>query len=88
VFDPEGESEHHELGRDRHAGGVVCDAGRSTVTSQRRPWENGYSESFHSRVRDEFLALEIFYNLRAGRELTAGWKEYYNHHRPHRSLGY
>ncbi len=52
------------------------------------PWENGYAESFHSRVRDEFLALEIFENLQAARELTAAWKEDYNHHRPHGSLGY
>jgi transposase InsO family protein len=52
------------------------------------PWENGYAESFHSRLRDEFLALEIFDNLRAARELTAAWKEDYNHHRPHGSLGY
>jgi len=52
------------------------------------PWENGYAESFHSRVRDEFLALEIFENLRAARELTAAWKEDYNQQRPHGSLGY
>lgn len=52
------------------------------------PWENGYAESFHSRVRDEFLALEIFDNLGSARELTAAWKQDYNHHRPHGSLGY
>jgi transposase InsO family protein len=52
------------------------------------PWENGYAESFHSRVRDEFLGLEIFDNLPAARSLTAAWKEDYNHHRPHSSLGY
>jgi transposase InsO family protein len=52
------------------------------------PWENGFAESFHGRVRDEFLAIEIFDNLRAARELTAAWKEDYNHHRPHSSLGY
>ena len=52
------------------------------------PWENGYAESFHSRVRDEFLALEIFESLAAARLLTAAWREDYNHHRPHGSLGY
>lgn len=52
------------------------------------PWENGYAESFHSRVRDEFLALEVFENLAAARRLTVNWKEDYNHHRPHSSLGY
>jgi transposase InsO family protein len=52
------------------------------------PWENGYAESFHSRLRDEFLAREIFDNLRAARGLTASWKDDYNHCRPHSSLGY
>ena len=52
------------------------------------PWENGYAESFHSRFRDEFLALEEFETLSTARRLTAPWKEDYNHHRPHSSLGY
>lgn len=52
------------------------------------PWENGYAESFHSRFRDEFLALEEFENVAAARELTTAWKEDYNHYRPHSSLGY
>ena len=52
------------------------------------PWENGYAESFHSRVRDEFLATEVFESLAAARKLTASWKEDYNHYRPHGSLGY
>ncbi len=52
------------------------------------PWENGYAESFHSRLRDEFLALEVFENLPAARKLTALWRDDYNHHRLHSSLGY
>jgi transposase InsO family protein len=52
------------------------------------PWENGYAESFHSRLRDEFLAPEVFESLAAARKLTAAWREDYNHHRPHSSLGY
>jgi putative transposase len=52
------------------------------------PWENGYAESFHSRLRDEFLALEEFENLGAARRLTAAWKREYNERRPHSSLGY
>jgi transposase InsO family protein len=52
------------------------------------PWENGYAESFHSKLRDEFLAMEEFENLTAARRLTAAWKEDYNHQRPHSSLGY
>lgn len=52
------------------------------------PWQNGYAESFHSRVRDEFLLREVFENLVAACQLTAAWREDYNHHRPHSSLGY
>jgi putative transposase len=52
------------------------------------PWQNGYAESFHSRLRDEFLAREVFESLAAARKLTAAWREDYNHVRPHGSLGY
>ncbi len=52
------------------------------------PWENGYAESFHSKFRDEFLALEVFESLTAARRLTRSWRTDYNHHRPHSSLGY
>lgn len=52
------------------------------------PWENGYAESFHSRLRDEFLAMEEFESLQAARTLTAAWRDDYNHHRPHSSLDY
>lgn len=52
------------------------------------PWENGYAESFHSRLRDEFLALEEFESLAAARTLTTAWKDDYNNRRPHSSLGY
>ena len=52
------------------------------------PWENGYAESFHSRVRDEFLALEEFESLSAARSLTCRWREDFNQVRPHSSLGY
>jgi putative transposase len=52
------------------------------------PWENGYAGSFHSRFRDECLALEVFDGLRDARAITAAWKDDYNHRRPHGSLGF
>jgi putative transposase len=52
------------------------------------PWENGYAESFHSRLRDELLNAEVFADVREARALAAAWKHEYNHHRPHSSLGY
>jgi len=52
------------------------------------PWENGYCESFNSKMRDEFLNGEIFYSLKEARVLTERWRVYYNTERPHSSLGY
>ena len=52
------------------------------------PWENGYAESFHSKLVDEFLAREEFEGLSAARRLTQAWREDYNRDRPHGSLGY
>lgn len=52
------------------------------------PWENGFVESFNSKLRDEFLNRELFENLRAAQTQTAAWRDDYNHHRPHSSLNY
>ena len=52
------------------------------------PWENGYIESFNSKLRDELLNGEIFYTLREAKVLIERWRRYYNVERPHSSLGY
>ncbi len=52
------------------------------------PWENGYAESFFSRLRDELLNAEVFADLREAQALAAGWRTEYNQRRPHSSLGY
>ncbi len=52
------------------------------------PWENGYAESFHGRLRDELLNAEDFADLREAKVLAARWRSDYNHRRPHSSLGY
>lgn len=52
------------------------------------PWENGYCESFNSKLRDEFLNGEIFYTLKEVQVLAERWRIYYNTERPHSSLGY
>jgi transposase InsO family protein len=52
------------------------------------PWENGYCESFNSKLRDELLNGEIFYSLREAQVLTERWRVHYNTRRPHSSLGY
>jgi putative transposase len=52
------------------------------------PWQNGYAESFHSRLRDEFLNLEDFESEAQAQALGALWKVEYNTERPHSSLAY
>jgi hypothetical protein len=52
------------------------------------PWENGSAESFHSRLRDEFLNAEEFDNLTHARVLSMTWRLNYNHRRPHSALDY
>ena len=51
------------------------------------PWQNGYAESFHSRLRDELLNMEEFDSVRHARAHAAAWREDYNGYRPHSSLG-
>src|SRR5690606_6335379 len=52
------------------------------------PWENGYAESFFSRLRDELLNCEEFANLAEARWFAKRHKEEHNHQRPHSSLRY
>jgi putative transposase len=52
------------------------------------PWENGYAESFHGRLRDELLEGELFTCLAEAKMLSVQWRLEYNHRRPHSSLGY
>ena len=52
------------------------------------PWENGYAESFFSRLRDELLDRELFAGLREAKHLAALRQNEYNHRRPHSALDY
>jgi putative transposase len=52
------------------------------------PWENGYAESFNSKVRDELLNVEEFGSLLEARVLAKIWRQRYDHERPHSSLHY
>jgi transposase InsO family protein len=61
---------------------------RTLYVAPGSPWENGYAESFHSKLRDEFLTQEEFETLSSARKQTGSWRDDYNHHRPHSSLGY
>jgi putative transposase len=52
------------------------------------PWQNGYVESFHDKLRRECLDMEVFRNGNEARVVIEAWREHYNRERPHSSLGY
>ena len=52
------------------------------------PWENGYIESFNSKLRDELLNGEVFTTMTEARILIEQWRREYNNFRPHSALGY
>ena len=52
------------------------------------PWENGYVESFHGKLRDELLNREIFLSLDEARWVIDRWRSDYNHRRIHSALAY
>ena len=52
------------------------------------PWENGYIESFNSKLRDELLNGELFLHIDELRYIADRWQMDYNHYRPHSSLDY
>jgi putative transposase len=67
----------------------LADTGAKTLYIEPgSPWENGYCESFNSKLRDEFLNGELFYSIKELRVLAERWRVHYNTVRPHSSLGY
>ena len=52
------------------------------------PWENAFSETFVSRMRDELLDREVFANVAEAKVLSGDYREHYNHERPHGALSY
>lgn len=51
------------------------------------PQQNGFVESFHSRMRSEALNVEEFDSVLEARVVIGEWRELYNNVRRHRGLG-
>jgi transposase InsO family protein len=49
-------------------------------------WENGFAESFHRRLRDEFLDRTVFENVADAK--AQAFKREFNTGRPHSGLGF
>jgi transposase InsO family protein len=59
---------------------------KTAYTEPGSPWENGYCESFNSKLRDELLNGEIFYSLREARIVIESWRRHYNRASEHPSV--
>ena len=53
-----------------------------------KPWQNGFAESFHARLRDEFLDGEAFLSVLEAQVRLDLWRRYSNEERPHSSVDY
>ncbi len=53
-----------------------------------KPFQNGFSESFIGRFRDECLVGYEYESLAEAKEKIEEWFRFYNEERPHSALGY
>jgi putative transposase len=60
----------------------------SVLIDPGKPWQNGTTESFNGKFRDECLAAEWFRNRLEARVVIEDWRQHYNTVRPHSSLNY
>jgi transposase InsO family protein len=67
---------------------IVAVGAKTAYIMPGSPWENGYCESFNSKLRDELLNGKIFYTLKEARIVIESWRRHYNTVRSHSSLHY
>ena len=52
------------------------------------PWQNGFIESFHNRLRDECLNREVLLSVAEAQVVIEQWRQTYNYEHPHSRLGF
>ncbi|MEC5218757.1 putative transposase [Actimicrobium sp. GrIS 1.19] len=67
---------------------VVDQRIESVLIDPGKPWQNGTTESFNGKFRDECLAMEWFRNRIEAKVVIEDWRKHYNTVRPHSSLKY
>ena len=53
-----------------------------------KPTDNAHIESFNGKLRDECLNVQPFASVLSAQEQLDRWRQDYNQHRPHSSLGH
>jgi transposase InsO family protein len=55
---------------------IAAIGARTAVIEPGSPWENGYGESFNSKLRDELVSGELLYSLAEARIIIESWRQY------------
>ena len=66
--------------------GIGAVGARTASIAPGSPRENGYGESFNSKLRDELLNGEVFSSLQEAGVIIGSWRRHDNTVRPHSSL--
>jgi putative transposase len=67
---------------------IVAQGIATALIEPGKPWQNGVTESFNGKFRDECLSLEWFRSRAEAKVIIEAWRQHYNEVRPHSSLDY
>ena len=67
---------------------VVAQGIGTALIEAGKPWQNGVTESFNGKFRDECLSLEWFRSPTEAKVIIEAWRPHFNEVRQHSSLGY
>ncbi len=67
---------------------IVAQGIQTALIDPGKPWQNGSTESFNGKFRDECLSLEWFRSRAEAKVVIETWRRHFNEVRPHSSLGY
>jgi putative transposase len=67
---------------------IVAQGISTALIEPGKPWQNGVTESFNGKFRDECLSLEWFRSRAEAKVIIEAWRRHYNEVRPHSSLDY
>ena len=67
---------------------IVAQGIETALIDPGKPWQNGATESFNGKFRDECLSLEWFRSRAEAKAVIETWRRHFNDVRPHSSLGY
>lgn len=67
---------------------IVAQGIETALIDPGKPWQNGSTESFNGKFRDECLSLEWFRSRAEAKVIIETWRRHFNEVRPHSRLGY